>query len=378
MIIDDKHILDIFVNKDNKVISSRINKKNILKYPDEMTYLKNRFPNDDFISYTFVIQRIRDGIETLPKCKVCGKKLYNYKATWCSSTCQLKDKEFIEYRNLVIDKEQQLQRYRETCISRYGVTSGFGTPNNRNVVESKECRQLASKSYKNTMQEKYHVDNYFQTQEFQDKIQERKPEIIKKRVKSYKTTCNEKYGVDSVLQLDKVRKHIDYNLAINNARNTMIERYGVDNPFKMKHVREKVESKECREKANETKRKNGTFNTSKPEEESYKLLLEKYSDVVRQYKCNRYPFACDFYIPSLDLFIECQYSWTHGYHPFNPDNIEDQNKLNELKTKYGDKWWHTWVDRDPNKRRIAKQNNLNYLEFWDINELKNWLNNDEL
>lgn len=40
MTIDDKHILDIFVNKDNKVISSRINKKNILKYPDEMTYLE--------------------------------------------------------------------------------------------------------------------------------------------------------------------------------------------------------------------------------------------------------------------------------------------------------------------------------------------------
>lgn len=73
MKIDDKHILNIFVNKNNKVISSRINKKNILKYPDEITYLKNRFPNDDFISYTYVIQRIRDGIETLPTCRVCGK-----------------------------------------------------------------------------------------------------------------------------------------------------------------------------------------------------------------------------------------------------------------------------------------------------------------
>ena len=41
-------ILNIFVNK-NKVISSRINKKNILKYPDEIIYLKNIFSNDNFI-----------------------------------------------------------------------------------------------------------------------------------------------------------------------------------------------------------------------------------------------------------------------------------------------------------------------------------------
>ena len=157
MKIDDKHILNIFVNKNNKVISSRINKKNILKYPDEIIYLKNRFPNDDFISYTYAIQRIRDGIEILPTCRVCGKKLYNYKAKWCNNICQLKDKDFIEYRNSVIDKEQQLKRYKETCMSRYGVTSGFGTPNNRCVVESKECRKLASESYKNTMQERYGV-----------------------------------------------------------------------------------------------------------------------------------------------------------------------------------------------------------------------------
>ena len=49
MKIDDKHILNIFVNKNNKVISSRINKKNILKYPDEIIYLKNIFSNDNFI-----------------------------------------------------------------------------------------------------------------------------------------------------------------------------------------------------------------------------------------------------------------------------------------------------------------------------------------
>ena len=37
---------------------------------------------------------------------------------------------------------------------------------------------------------------------------------------------------------------------------------------------------------------------------------------------------------------------------------------------------YTWTIRDVNKRNIAKQNNLNYIEFWNINELKEWLNQD--
>ena len=73
------------------------------------------------------------------------------------------------------------------------------------------------------------------------------------------------------------------------------------------------------------------------EDKSYEIIKEIYPDVIRQYKCDRYPFACDFYIPSIDTFIECQYSWTHGYHPYNSDSKEDQDRLNELKSKYGDK-----------------------------------------
>ena len=34
---------------------------------------------------------------------------------------------------------------------------------------------------------------------------------------------------------------------------------------------------------------------------------------------------------------------------------------------------NTWSVRDVNKRNIAVQNNLNYIEFWNINELKDWL-----
>ena len=34
----------------------------------------------------------------------------------------------------------------------------------------------------------------------------------------------------------------------------------------------------------------------------------------------------------------------------------------------------TWTIKDVNKRNIAKQNHLNYIEFWNINDLKIWIN----
>lgn len=56
------------------------------------------------------------------------------------------------------------------------------------------------------------------------------------------------------------------------------------------------------------------MNTSKSEEMSYVLLVERFgaNDILRQYKSEEYPFACDFYIKSRNIYIECNYCWTHG------------------------------------------------------------------
>jgi len=116
---------------------------------------------------------------------------------------------------------------------------------------------------------------------------------------------------------------------------------------------------------------------SKSENKSYNVLKEKYSDIIYQYKSDLYPFNCDFYIPSLNLYIECNYHWTHGGHPYNENNKKDQNQLKNWKeknTKFYNNAINTWTIRDVNKRNIAKQNNLNYIEFWSLKELKTWLN----
>lgn len=116
-----------------------------------------------------------------------------------------------------------------------------------------------------------------------------------------------------------------------------------------------------------TKKKNNSFNTSKPEEELYKSLLEQYNEktILRRYKEERYPFYCDFYIVEDDLFIELNAHWTHGGKPYDPTDKECQEKLAIWKekakqSKFYENAIKTWTERDVKKQQVAKQNNLNY------------------
>ena len=195
---------------------------------------------------------------------------------------------------------------------------------------------------------KYGVDNPSKSEEVKNK---------------YKQTCLEKYGVDNPYKSDCVKTKI---------KQSCLEKYGVTNIGKLQLHINKLSSKEIINKRNETKRKNKTFNTSKPEDQTYIILKEKYPDIIRQYKSELYPFYCDFYIPSLDLYIECNYSWTHGGHQFNINDLDDNNKLLLWKmknTKYYNNAIKTWTERDVYKRNIAIKNKLNFVELWTINEV---------
>lgn len=129
--------------------------------------------------------------------------------------------------------------------------------------------------------------------------------------------------------------------------------------------------KEAKAKEYATKKKNNSFNISSKEELLYKELCDLYGkdDIERQYSTDpRYPFNCDFYIKSKDLFIEYNGTFDHGEHPFDKNNPEDIKKLKELEFKvetYGAKSRYNnviyiWTVRDVLKLETMRKNHLNF------------------
>ena len=289
-------------------------------------YIINRY--NDSLSIEETLKRIYYKIEIHPKCPICGKlvswgKCGNNK--FFHNTCSLK-----------CAGKLSLQ----TIEKKYGYSNPMNFPN-------------AKQNLENTCLKKYGVKHALQNK------------IIKEKQEQ---TCIERFGTNNIFSSEIGKQKI---------KESLIKHFGVDHQMKSQEIKNKFNWKQSVEKQIETKRKNNSFHISKPEEESFILLIKKFNIVKRQYKSDVYPYCCDFYIPSLDIYIECNYHWTHGGHPYNENDINDINKVKEFKFK-NNKFYNnvitTWTIRDVNKRNIAKQNNLNYLEFWNINELKEWIN----
>ena len=149
-------------------------------------------------------------------------------------------------------------------------------------------------------------------------------------------------------------------------RQTNQERYGVDNP---------MQNPDFAHANWDIKAKNGTIASSKAEDQMYYELVEVFGEqnVKRNYKDDRYPFYCDFYIVSHDIFIELNLMWCHGGHAFDPNNPDDLATLQvwKEKSKGGRTGYDTaikvWTVTDPMRYKAAKENKLNYFVFWSKN-----------
>ena len=232
-----------------------------------------------------------------------------------------------------------------------------------------------------------------------DAIKHKRAQTIKNRYgdslwnqnEKYKQSCLNSLGVDNPFKSSKIQAGIankylnktpEEKLEIVHKRKHTIDMKSDEEKqiIAQKHrdaynIKSDEEKHNIQEKSNYTKRKNGTFNTSKAENKCYKQLLLKFKEVKTQYKDERYPFNCDFYIPEKDLFIECNFHWTHGKHIFSGSG-EDQAIIEHWKnknTKYFDNAINTWSVRDVLKYKYAKANKLNYLTFYTQLEFDNWL-----
>lgn len=135
---------------------------------------------------------------------------------------------------------------------------------------------------------------------------------------------------------------------------------------------------EILQKQYQTKKKNHSFKSSRAEKYVLQLLQQIFPDV--QYQCflEEYPFNCDFYVKSLNLYIECHFNWTHGGKPFNENDESCIEQLNiweeKAKTsKFYQNAIDTWTIRDVKKRQCAIDNNLNWLCFYSVKEVEEFL-----
>lgn len=401
--ITDKEILEYFIDKKrNAIISARINRNNLSKnFPQYKEYLEKRY--EDFRGdYCEIIYRMFNGIDKIPFCKNCGKKLKyhgfkkNSYGTWCSRKCQLSDVEFIKEREskytyddkkkrLEKSKKTKLERYCDenfnnhkkfvnTCINKYGST----TP-----LSGKKRKEWENKLLADTG--KKVIVNPKKTRE--TKLLKYGNETFCNRDKAQKTML-ERYGSKTTLQSlylkEKVRNTLEHKYGDSTftnrekAEKTMIDKYGVTNPYQLESVRKKIDYK----KILESKKNNGTFNSSKLENFLYEFLCEAYPNytIIRGYEDERYKnietgnnFQCDFYIKDLDLFIELNGHYTHGKHPFDKNNFCDLKLLEEYKAKSAPSYKNlieVWTHRDVLKIEAAKRNDLNYITLYGykINE----------
>lgn len=291
---------------------------------------------------------------------------------------------YLRYYNIKKPKEKWKSAEQRTIQNRFGCSTSALPEVQKKVQE--------------TTLKRYGVKNYSQTDECKEKIKKNNlakygvestsglPEVLEKarqtnlkrrgyeysmqdpkvRAKSAKT-CMEKYGVPNIQSLPEIKEKI---------KRTNIKKYGVPNPMILPEFQEKMKR---------TLDKNGTWSVSKPEMQIKYLLLALYPNTKHQYRNKEeYPFNCDFYIPEIDTYIEYQGHISHGktiYDPNNQEHIAIINKwkkraieieeITSKRSRYTD-YIDTWTKRDPLKRETAKKNNLNWIEFFNMEQFFAW------
>lgn len=209
---------------------------------------------------------------------------------------------------------------------------------------------------KQTNLDKYGVENVSQVPELnKDKIEKTKQtnmikygtefasqnELVKQ--KNRETFLRNHQGYQSSSQLPGVGDKISQKARTQEIKdkkiNTFLNKYGVEYGLQSKEIMDKkllttlnrygTPYYPNKEKEYQTKKKNNSFNISNQENQLYNELCLVYGkdNIERQYKDSRYPYSCDFYIKTEDLFIELNASWTHGGHPFDKNNLDDIYQL---------------------------------------------------
>ena len=313
---------------------------------EEIDYLKNRYSDCDDIYEA--IYRIKFHIDNTPICPICGKKVQfdtNHRMfkKFCSKKCA--DKYCTD-------------RMHEGVFKKYGVKC---------TMQLKDVIEKSRKTWKNKSKEE--IKNF-----------------TNKRVNTIHKLYGDTYIGDKTRKMWQSKTDEDKEKINEKKKQTYLKHYGVENYTKTDEWKQHASeiSKEVKKKAYETMKQNGNLyhKNSKAENECYKLLKTIYPAIKRQFMSDKYPWKCDFYVPDENLLIEYQGYYTHGDHPFDVNNMDDIKQLNALKVKYKSYYneygyWPQiitiWTEKDVEKRQTAIKNGFNYIEFFNLDQVKEYV-----
>lgn len=352
------------------------------RYFDIYSEINTKYQQLDGCPFKYKIYWYLNGIEDFPKCKTCNAFIIKPKLVGSIKTGHLPDCCSLKCSNNNSDVKEKKKR---TSIAHYGVENPFQSKENqekqkqtcliRYGADHPSLIEGMSEKKRLLSLERYGVESPNQLKETQEK---KKATCLKKygvecvlqtkeSIDQRKQTCLKKYGVEWAAGAKEI---------IQRRKQTCIKKYGVDNPILIEGVQEKIYS---------TYKKNNTFNSSKDEIRLFEDLHIKYPDTIHHYRSIEYPFNCDFFIPSQELYIEIHFSWMHGKEPYTGNSAQleivekwmQKSRELDFKNKPKRKYTgaiHVWTVSDVKKAHWAKKHNLNWLCFYNRKQFYGWFN----
>ena len=145
---------------------------------------------------------------------------------WCTSYREI----HYLYTNRIVDPINYCNCYECNNLTNYRNNGNYNKYcsilcSSKSVSSETKSKRL--NSYKNTMKEKYGVENYYSSEEFKIYM-DNNPQFEYKRIRNLKESFKQKYGVESPFEVKEIKEK---------AENTIEERYGNKSFFGSKNIK---------------------------------------------------------------------------------------------------------------------------------------------
>ena len=218
---------------------------------------------------------------------------------------------------------------------------------NNNYKRSKEqVKEVAKKS------------SLTQKQTWKNKSEEEKEQWRQQQIQSH-STYKYRSNQSSIVKEAQKNMSVEYKEELNHSRSETLKKLWE------KDKEELLKQRSDTAKLN--RKKESRLCRTKLEQKVYDVLSLIYPDIQYDVKVdNRYPYFVDFYIPSLDVFIELQGHPSHGKVPYEQEN---EQSLQEAYKLYGD-WLRIYTQVDVEKYNTAKSNKINIVRVYPFTSIE--------